>query len=243
MAWQKIQTALRVIYPPRCLNCGDMVESAFGLCGPCRRDTPFIGGLTCEACGAPLPGEAGGDAVLCDDCLRVPRPWARGRAALLYQDNGRKLVLALKHGDRHDIVRPAAQWMLAAAGPILTRDMLVAPVPLHWLRLARRRFNQSALLAERVAQLAGYEYCPDLLQRYRATRSTKGQGAEERFATMQRAIRAHPRNAGRIAGRHVLLIDDVMTTGATLSATAEACLAANATQVSVLLLARVAKSS
>ncbi len=243
MAWQKFQTALRAIYPPRCLSCGEMVESEYGLCGPCRGGTAFIGGLTCDACGMPLPGEQGGDPVLCDDCLRLPRPWSRGRAALLYQDNGRRLVLALKHGDRHDTVRPAAQWMLAAARPILASDMLVAPVPLHWLRLARRRFNQSALLAERVAGLAGFDYCPDLLQRHRATRSTKGQGLEQRFATMQQAIRAHPRNARRIAGRHVLLIDDVMTTGATLSATTEACLAANATQVSVLLLARVAKSS
>ena len=234
---------MRVIYPPRCLCCGEIVDSDHGLCGPCWRDTPFIGGLTCDRCGAPLPGEPGGEHALCDDCFALPRPWSRGRAAMLYAGNGRRLVLALKHGDRHDIARPAAGWMLAVARPMLRPDMLVAPVPLHWLRMARRRFNQSALLAEAVARGAGLECCPDLLQRPKPTRSTRGQGLEQRFASLQSAIRAHPRNAGRIAGRHVLLIDDVMTTGATLSATAEACLAANATQVSVLTLARVAKSS
>ena len=232
---------MRVIYPPRCLSCGEIVDSDHGLCGACWRDTPFIGGLICDACGAPLPGEAGEGPVLCDDCLALPRPWTHGRSAMLYAGNGRRLVL--KHGDRHDIVRPAASWMLSVARPMLRPDMLVAPVPLHWLRMVRRRFNQSALLAEAVARAAGLEYCPDLLQRPKPTRSTRGQGLEQRFASLQSAIRAHPRNAGRIAGRRVLLIDDVMTTGATLSATAEACLAANATQVSVLLLARVAKSS
>ncbi|SEQ87762.1 Predicted amidophosphoribosyltransferases [Thalassovita taeanensis] len=218
-----------------------MVDSEFGLCGPCWRDTPFIGGLTCDVCGTPLPGESDGEVELCDDCMALPRPWQRGRAALMYDGNGRKLTLALKHGDRHDIAHPAARWMLNAAGPILAADMLVAPVPLHWTRMIKRRFNQAALLAHAFARLAGLEYCPDLLVRHRRTTTLKGQGLEQRFAALQESIMPHPRRSGSIAGRHVLLIDDVMTTGATFSACGDACLAANASEVSVLALARVAK--
>ena len=137
-----LQAALHLVYPPQCLVCGALVTSDFGLCGSCWRDTPFISGLVCDLCGVPLPGEETGKAEHCDDCLTIARPWSRGRAALLYKDNARHMVLALKHSDRLDLVRPAATWMLRAAAPILEPGMLVAPVPLHWQRLFRRRYNQ-----------------------------------------------------------------------------------------------------
>ncbi|TKA95662.1 ComF family protein, partial [Cereibacter changlensis] len=98
-----LQAALRLLYPPQCLTCDALVTTDFGLCGPCWRETPFITGLVCDLCGTPLPGEDPGHAVHCDDCLTLARPWARGRAALLYKDNGRRIVLALKHGDRLDL--------------------------------------------------------------------------------------------------------------------------------------------
>ncbi|VAW03195.1 Competence protein F homolog, phosphoribosyltransferase domain; protein YhgH required for utilization of DNA as sole source of carbon and energy [hydrothermal vent metagenome] len=237
-----IQTALHLIYPPRCTICGDQVESDFGLCGPCWRDTPFISGLVCEACGVPLPGEEDADQVVhCDDCLKIARPWTRGRAALLYRDNGRRLVLALKHGDRHDVVRPAAMWMAQAARVLLVDNMLIAPVPLHWIRMLRRRYNQAALLAEGVANETGLAWCPDLLTRPRRTKSLEGMGLDARFKTLEGAVTAHPKRRHRMAGRHVLLIDDVMTSGATFSAAAQACFASGAKDVSILALARVAK--
>ena len=239
----KLQTALRLIYPSRCLTCSTMVESDFGLCGPCWRDTPFIGGLVCDCCGTPLPGEDLGEVEICDDCMTIARPWARGRAALLYKDNGRKLVLALKHGDHHEIARPAAKWMVRAAAPLLKPNMLVAPVPLHWTRMLKRRFNQSALLAEQVAREADLAYCPELLVRARRTKSLGGLSWEERFAEVSETIKIHPKRAHRIAGRPVLIVDDVMTSGATLAATVEACKAARAAEVSILTLARVAKDA
>lgn len=236
-----MQAALHLIYPPQCLSCDERVTTDFGLCGPCWRDTPFITGLVCDQCGTPLPGSQDGSAALCDDCLTIARPWSQGRAALLYRDNARLLVLALKHGDRLDLARPAAQWLLHAAQPMLRPDMLVAPIPLHWLRLVRRRYNQSALLAAGLARLAGLDHCPDLLIRRRHTPSQEGRGREARFANMAGALHAHPRRAARIEGRHILLVDDVMTSGATLAAAAEACVAHGAAGVSVLVLARVAK--
>ncbi len=237
-----VQSALRLIYPPQCVSCGDRTEEEFGLCGACWREAEFIGGLVCDKCGVPLPGEDDGEAVQCDDCLTIARPWSQGRAAMAYGETGRRLVLSLKHGDRLDLVAPAARWMARAAAPIIQPDMLVAPVPLHWLRLLKRRYNQSALLAERVARLTGLEYCPDLLIRPRHTKSQEGRDREGRFANIAEAIRPHPRRRARIEGRHVLLVDDVMTSGATLAVAAEACLAAGASDVSVLALARVAKA-
>jgi len=239
-----IQTALRLIYPPRCTVCGDQVESDFGLCGPCWRDTPFISGLVCEACGVPLPGEEEeGQVVHCDACLKIARPWRRGRAALLYKDNGRNMVLALKHSDRHDVVRPAALWMARAARPLLVKDMLIAPVPLHWARMLRRRFNQSALLAQAVAIETALAYCPDLLIRPRRTRPLEKMGFDARYQTLDGAITTHAKRKHRLAGRHVLIVDDVMTSGATFSAAAQACFSSGAKDVSILALARVAKDA
>ena len=114
------------------------------------------------------------------------------------------------------------------------------PVPLHWRRMMRRRFNQSALLAESIAKISGLEYCPDALQRHRRTASTKNQGAAQRYALMQDSIRLHPRRGDILNGRPVLLVDDVMTSGATLSACALACQAGHAHSQSVVVLARVA---
>ncbi|RBI84695.1 ComF family protein [Rhodosalinus halophilus] len=238
-----LQTAVRLIYPPRCLGCGGPVESDFGLCPACWRDTPFAGGLVCDTCGTPLPGEDPGEAVHCDDCLAHPRPWAQGRAALLYRDMGRRLVLSLKHADRSDIARPAARWIARAASAMPLGDSLVAPVPLHWRRLVSRRFNQAALLAGPLARELGLEVAPDLLERVRRTQPLGGQDRTARAATLAGAIRVAPRHADRVRDRPVLLIDDVMTTGATLEAAAHALARAGAGEIRMAVLARAAREA
>ncbi len=239
----RMQDLLHLIYPPQCLTCDARVTTDFGLCGACWRETPFVAGLVCNLCGTPLPGEESGTDEVCEDCLTIARPWSRGRAALLYRGNARHMVLALKHGDRLDLARPAADWMLRAAQPLLLPDMLVAPIPLHWLRLIKRRYNQSALLSRNIARLAGLDHCPDLLIRRKHTPSQDHRDRDARFANLQNAIAAHPKRGAQIAGRHILLVDDVLTSGATFSAAAEACIAQGATGVSVLALARVAKDT
>jgi ComF family protein len=236
-----MQAVLQMIYPPQCLTCDAQVTTDFGLCGACWRDTPFISGLVCDTCGVPLPGEDPGHGVHCDDCLAIARPWSQGRAALLYRDKGRTIVLALKHGDRLDLARPAAAWLLRAALPMLKPDMMVAPVPLHWMRLFTRRYNQSALLSRALARAAGLDHCPDLLVRRKSTGTQDGRSRDGRFANMDGALTVHPRRMTNVEGRHVLIVDDVMTSGATFAAAAEACVAAGAIGVSILALARVAK--
>ena len=238
-----LQGALGLMFPPQCISCGAPTASDFGLCAACWRETPFVTGLVCDRCGTPLPGEDEGRAEYCDDCLTIARPWNRGRAALLYKDNGRKIVLALKHGDRMDLARPAGEWLWRAARPILAPGMLVAPVPLHWTRLFRRKYNQSALLSKSIARLAGLEHCPDLLIRTRRTHSQDGRDREARFANLSGALSVAPRHRGLVTGRAVLLVDDVMTSGATFAVAADACLASGAASVSVATLARVAKDA
>lgn len=240
---EKIQTAIRLVFPPRCISCGDLVDSDFGLCGPCWRDTPMIGGFVCDSCGVPLPGPDDGHLVECDDCMKTPRPWGQGRAALLYQKNARRLILGLKHGDRQDLVLPAAKWMAQAAKPLLRPNMIVAPIPLHRFRLLRRRYNQAALLAQAVAQELGLGFCPDLLVRPTQLGSMDGLTHVERFDKMDGAIQPHTSRGHKMAARPVLLVDDVMTSGATLAAATQACFAARAKEVNVLVLARVAKNA
>lgn len=239
----RLQALVQAMYPPQCLCCDTPVDRDFALCGPCWRDTPLVAGLVCDACGAPLPGADDGGAVLCDDCLSVPRPWSRGRAAMVYGGNARRMILQLKHGDRLDLARPLGDWLARAAGPLIVPGMIVAPVPLHWLRLLKRRANQSALLAARVARVTGLPHVPDLLIRHRATASQGGKGREARMRNVADAIRPHPRRIAAVRGRPVLLIDDVMTSGATLTVATESLLSAGVAQVSVLVLARAARDA
>ncbi|MEO9683441.1 MAG: ComF family protein [Tateyamaria sp.] len=238
-----LQTTLAAIYPPSCLGCGEMVDSDFGLCGSCWGQTEFIGGASCDSCGTPLPGAAIEGLIHCDDCMRDPKPWAHGRAALTYSGMGRKLILQLKHGDRQEIARPAAGWMRMAIQPLITEKTLIAPVPLHWLRMAKRRFNQSALIAKQLSDMTGCDWCADLLQRPKRTLSLDGKTRQERAEMLDGAIRINARRKHRILGRSVLLVDDVMTTGATLAACTHACAAAGAHQVCVSVLARVTKDT
>ena len=239
----RLQSVIRAIYPAQCVACDAQTEAEFGLCGPCWRETRFIGGLVCDTCGTPLPGEDRGEIVQCDDCMTVARPWDRGRAALVYTGVGRRLVLGLKHGDRTDLARPAALWMARAAGPLIRDDTLLVPVPLHWLRLARRRYNQAALLVHALGKVLDRPVCADALLRPRKTKPLEGHSRDARFAALAGAIVPHPKRIATLDGKSVLLVDDVMTSGATLAAAAEAARTAGAANVSIVTLARVVKDA
>ena len=238
-----MQSAVRLLFPDQCVTCGEPVEGSFGLCGACWLKTPFITGALCDTCGTPLfeDDDDAGEALKCDDCMALARPWSRGRAALLYKDNARRIVLSLKHGDRLDFARPAATWMASAAAPLMHPDLLVVPIPSHWTRLLKRKFNQAAVLAQALAREACLDYAPDALIRPRRTSPHEGMRATARFANMQGAIKPHPKRGGRLNGRRVLLVDDVMTSGATFAAACEAALQAGACDVFTLALARVVK--
>ncbi|MEM8631844.1 MAG: ComF family protein [Pseudomonadota bacterium] len=237
-----MQSLLKLIYPSQCLSCGTQVDSDAALCGVCWRDSPFICGSTCAKCGVALPGSAPGDSdALCDDCLTTARPWARGVSVMHYGATARRLILSLKHGDRQDLVEPLASWMLERARSLITPATVIVPVPIPRRRLASRRYNQAALLSQRIARMAGARGVPDALYRLRHTPPQEGLSRDARFALQRGAIAPQPGRRGAIHGRPVLLVDDVMTSGATLAAATEALRAGGASAVNVLTLARVAK--
>ncbi len=237
-----LQSVLDAVYPPTCAMCDAETVQTGHLCAACWRGTRFLSGGVCELCGAPLAGESEpGDR--CDECLFTSRPWSRGRAALAYEGRARTFVLRLKHGDRLDLVPPAARWMVRAGAPIWPEAPLLVPIPIHWMRRLRRRYNQAALLAHGIARLTGAEVAPMALIRIRHTAPMQDRTRAQRAEDLADAIAPHPRQGGRMAGRSVMLVDDVMTSGATLAAAARAARAAGAADVRVLALARVVRDA
>lgn len=229
------------VLPPLCLACSAPVDTQGAVCAECWTGIAFIAPPHCAACGLPFETDPGGDA-LCGACLAAPPDFDRARAVMRYGDVSRRLVVGFKHGDRTHAAPAFGRW-LARAGVELARDAdLVAPVPLHRWRLARRRFNQAALLAQAlIAALpdgTAPDYVPDLLVRRRPTPTQGGLGAAARRRNVRGAF--EPRRAdGAVAGKRVLLVDDVLTTGATAGACARALKRAGASAVDVLTLARV----
>ena len=239
-----MQRLIETIYPPQCVICEAHTDIDFALCGACWGETPFIRGLCCNGCGAPLPGEGDADGgILCDDCMVIARPWSRGRSVMVYKDKARKFVLALKHGDRTDLSCTAGPWLVRTVTPLMKPDSVVVPVPLHRFRLLRRKYNQAALLAQQVAKVSSIEIVPDALERLRQTAPLEGHTRDERFKALSGAISVNPKQAEAIKGCDIILVDDVMTSGATFAACTEALYAAGAHDVCVLALARVVKDA
>ena len=236
---------LDVILPPHCLACGGMVDEPGSLCPPCWDAVTFLGPPACACCGTPFEYDAGA-GVLCAACIRRPPVYERARAVLVYDDASRSMILGFKHGDRTEAAPAFGRWLARAGADLLAEADIIAPVPLHWTRFWRRRYNQSALLAQAVARgaLTGGRHLPvipDLLVRRRRTPSQGGLGASARARNVRGAFRLKPKFQARLLGARVLLVDDVFTTGATVEACARVLLRAGAGAVDVLTLARVAR--
>ena len=229
--------ALDALLPPHCLTCDAPVDAQGHLCAACFGGLTFVTAPLCRRCGVPFPHAGAG--LLCPACEACPPAFEAARAALRYDAGSQRLILPFKHGDRTEYAGPLARHMARAGAALLARAELVAPVPLHWRRLLARRYNQSALLAARLARQAGLPHAPDLLRRLHRTPPLGTLGAAERASVLEGVFAVSRRGAARIAGRRVLLVDDVMTSGATAEGCARALLAAGAAAVDVLAAARV----
>lgn len=200
----------------------------------------FLEDPVCEGCSAPFDIDPGplGDSH-CPACQTHPFSFARARAACLYDEASRPLILRYKHGDHQAFAPLFSRWVERAAAPLLERADVVIPVPLHPLRLLKRRFNQAAEIARPLARDTGLDYLPDSLIRVKATASQGSKSARQRHQNVKKAFAVTPRGRKKIKGRRILLVDDVFTTGATAEACARALMAAGAGSVDLAVVARV----
>jgi len=232
-----IKAITDLILPPRCLSCGEMTEAVGGLCAPCFSDVKFITAPLCDQCGLPLEHKAIIGVENCVSCLRDAPVFGRARAVYLYEGVSRRLVLGFKHYDRTDAAQAFAAWLIRAGRELLEDADVLIPVPLHRQRLFERTYNQAALLARFVAAGSKVTCMPDALERVKKTPS---QGSLSRRRRKSNVHGAFALKAGAdVEGLKVLLIDDVLTTGATANACAEALFEGGAVQVDVLTIARV----
>ncbi|BBC73080.1 amidophosphoribosyltransferase [Altererythrobacter sp. B11] len=235
---QSFAPLIDLLYPPRCPACGAGIAAQDGLCALCWGELAIPGEPACARCQRPFASDSLGEGAICAPCLASPPRHDGIAAATLYNDASRRLVLGFKHGRRIGMAAMLAR-LIAARLPILEGEWLVVPVPLHRWRLWQRGYNQSALLAREIARIRGQRVLVDGLLRTKATPSLGGLGRKARARALSGAIIVRPGGAARLQGSKVILVDDVMTSGATSAACVSALKRAGAEKVLVACFARV----
>jgi ComF family protein len=237
------RVALDAIYPPSCLACRTATAETGALCPQCWGQMRFIERPFCDRLGTPFEQDLG-PGLLSLQAIADPPVFARARAVARFEDGpARQLVHRLKYSDRGELAKPMGRWMARAGADILAGADALAPVPLHPLRLWTRRFNQAAALAQAIAAQSGMPCEPFLLARVKATQAQVGLSRAQRAENVQGAFRAPAGAQGRLKGRRIVLVDDVLTSGATANAAARALLRGGAAQVDLLVFARVVTSA
>jgi ComF family protein len=229
--------ALDFALPPRCAGCGTIVEHVHSFCSDCWTEVEFLGETGCRTCGLPLGAT---EADTCGVCLAKPPRIARTRAAVAYGDLSRSLAIRLKYGRKVAIARTMARYMAPLVDQSV-RDPILVPVPLHRTRLWQRGFNQSALVARDLSRTLKLPSEPLVLKRLKRTPPLKGMSALQRRRTVAGAFKVADKAA--VAGRTVILVDDVLTTGSTAEACALALQRAGAARVELVTWARVVRPS
>lgn len=238
LAQKASRAAVSLLFPDTCLACRMHVAERGTLCPECWGELHLIAEPLCAVTGAPFQHDFGDNAVSAD-ALANPPPYARARAAAVHTGIARQLVQRLKYGDRTELAPWMARWMVRAGGALVSASDIVVPVPLHRRRYLARRYNQSAELARSLARDTGLSFAPGALVRTKPTRQQVGLTANDRRINVRGAFAVPDHQTIEVAGRAVLLIDDVFTTGATVEAATKALLKAGAGEVNVLTFSRV----
>ena len=234
--------ALNALLPPLCPVNGTMLMDAASISPEAWSQIRFIDDPVCARCGVPFEHDYG-DGALCALCIAEPPAFAAARAAMVYDEASHGLIISFKHGDRGDLAPLFGKWLAHAGQSLVTADTMLAPTPLHWRRLWARRFNQAGVIAALAAKQLGCAYEPLLLKRTRATPPQKDLSIAARRRNVAGAFAVEQDAAPRLQGAHIVLVDDVLTTGATLSACSRVLYKAGAARVDALVLARVVKHS
>ncbi|MCC7348346.1 MAG: ComF family protein [Variibacter sp.] len=245
-AWARARRAARAsctallgtALPPLCPVCRDPLAQAGGLCPPCWAKLSLIAPPYCERLGIPFDYDPG-PGVLSLQAIADPPAYGRARAVARYDDVAKTMIHSFKYGDRLDLAPTLGRWMANAGKTLTAQADALVPVPLHWRRLWTRRFNQSAALANVIAAASGVPVEAEALRRVKATAQQVGLSRSERARNVQGAFQVGAAGQHRVAGRRLLLVDDVLTSGATADACARALLRAGAASVDVLVFARV----
>ncbi|WGD56887.1 ComF family protein [Bradyrhizobium sp. CB1650] len=232
--------ALDIALPTLCVSCREPVDGE-GVCAACWVKLSFIAPPYCPRLGIPFVYDPGPD-MLSMEAIASPPAYQRARAAVRYDDVARTLVHALKYQDRTDLAPAMGRWMARAGVELLAGADMLVPVPLHWRRAWRRRYNQSGALARVIARQSGVKVRSEVLRRVRATEQQIGLSRAQRATNVQGAFQVSADLQAEVQGRRIVLIDDVLTSGATADACARALLRAKAAQVDLLVFARVVES-
>jgi ComF family protein len=235
-----LHTALDLALPTLCPACREPVEGR-GLCPACWSKLSFITRPYCERLGIPFVYDPG-PGILSMEAIASPPAYNRARAAVRFDEISRRLVHALKYGDRLDLAPMMGRWIGNAGREILAGADALVPVPLHWRRLWARRFNQSAMLAAAISGESGVPVAAAALKRVKPTAQQVGLSRTERAANVRGAFRVPEEGKAAVAGRRLVVVDDVLTSGATVDGCARALLRAGAANVDVLIFARVAEA-
>ena len=238
---------LDLLYPPSCLACRRAISEHGGLCPDCWSAMRFIERPFCERLGTPFAADFSaeeGGRLVSPAAISDPPVFRRARAVARYEEGpARKLIHRLKYGDRGELAGPMGRWMARAGQELLEDGDLIIPIPLHWTRLARRRFNQSAELARSIQKISSVPTETELLMRVKPTPTQVGLTRRQRAQNVQGAFHVPVARRIELEGRKIVLVDDVMTSGATLNAAARVLLRAGAQQVDALVFARVVTDS
>lgn len=234
------QKTASLLIPSRCLLCREEVLSCHSLCSSCWPSLSFITFPLCDVCGLPFDFDVEKKS-LCGACHQQAPAFHKARSVFCYDDASKALILPFKHGDRTDLAPAFAGWLKQAGQDLLQEADYLIPVPLHWTRLLKRRYNQAALLSRALSKLCHIPHVPRGLIRLRKTQSQGGLSKTQRFQNVAGAIRVHPSFRQMFEGKKVVLIDDVMTSQATLDQSARALHQAGVHRVEALTIARVVK--